>query len=489
MNFMKYMQTVGVLMLALIGLQSAQAQLMSQPSPLVSTVANPSPVKKANQSVATAKQPIVSGPWALDEYIGEISMFIGETRVFKKPSVARLAVGNGQILSAAVTDDNEILLIANGEGTSVLHIWTKDGRSARMKIAVKASDMNALAKELSRFLATMPNVRPTVIGDKVLVEGTDLSDLEKSKLEILSKKYPQIVNFTGAVGWEKMIYMDIKVVEFKKDKLRDIGILWDKDIQGPEIGVVGEFATNKFYRIKPKLEGAEYLPKMSPFQNYFGIMTELNSRLKISEGRGDSVILAQPRLAARSGSKAEFQVGGEIPYLVVTAQTSMTEWKKYGLHFTIEPRMDNDQTVKSTLVAKVNALDPSVSTPSGIPALATRELTTEFNVRLGETMVLAGLLDRRKAGNNNGVPGLSSIPVLGELFQSNAKEERETELVIFVTPVVVSDSEQGKANKQKIDDEKAKVVDRVQIYLDPPTEKKGPMPAPCVENDGAPACF
>jgi len=440
------------------------------------------------------KPPLVSGPWALDEYMGEITMFIGETRVFRKPSVARLAVGNGRVLSAAVAEDDEILLIANGTGSSVLHLWTKDGRSARLKINVIETDVKSVARELMTYLSSMPHVKATVVGDKVLVEGTDLSDMEKSKLKTLMEHYKEIVNFTGSVGWEKMIYMDIKVVEFKKDKLRDVGIIWDKEIQGPSAGLAGDIHTNDYYTIGSKVGmAAGVTTRIPPFQNYLGIITELNSRLRLSENKGDAVILAQPRLAARSGSDAEFNVGGEIPYAYVTNQTSTVEWRKYGLNVKINPVMDNDRSIKSKITAEVSALDPSVTALNGLPALVSRKIQTEFNVRVGETLVLAGLLDRRKSRNSDEFPGLSQIPLLGDIFfRSHGAQDRETELVVFVTPMVRADESQepNEAN-QKIEDDRKALVNRVDVELNPPPPpavEPASSPMPCYETNWDEPC-
>lgn len=459
---------------------------------VASATTAPATASGPRAAAARRQEPLISGPWSLDDYVGDITLFVGETRVFKKPSVARLAVGNGQVLSAAVTDDNEILLIANAAGTSVLHIWSKDGRSVRLKITIIESDIQSVARDLAKFLSTMPNVRSSIVGDKVLVEGTDLSNADRAKLAILSKRYPQVINFTGEVGWERMIYMDIKVVEFKKDKLRDIGVVWDKEINGPGAAVVGDVLTNKLFNLRPStgLNGA--LPaKISPFQSYFGIVTELNSRLRLSQSRGDSVILAQPKIAARSGSDAEFSVGGEIPYAVITNQTSTIEWKPYGLKFKISPVMDNGESVKSKLDARISAIDPSVTTPGGLPALVNRQLTTEFNVRVGETMVLAGLLDRRKASNGNLVPGLNRIPILGQLFQNNATEERDTELVIFVTPMVYTDAGKDAQALRSLTEDKDRLLGQVRLALDPPepaTPSEPPKQERCILNDGLTPC-
>ncbi|MEO6146509.1 MAG: pilus assembly protein N-terminal domain-containing protein, partial [Sulfuriferula sp.] len=103
--------------------------------------------------------------------IPEIEMFVGESRVFPTPGVARIAVGNGTIMSAAALDNKEVLIFANAVGTSSLFVWNADGRYQRVKINIVPGDTSRYAREIAAFLSTIPNARASVIGDKVIVEG------------------------------------------------------------------------------------------------------------------------------------------------------------------------------------------------------------------------------------------------------------------------------------------------------------------------------
>lgn len=79
--------------------------------------------------------------------IPEVEMFVGETRVFPAPSVARIAVGNGQIMNAASLDDKEVIVFANAAGTSSLFIWNKNGTYQRIKINIVAGDTSRIARD------------------------------------------------------------------------------------------------------------------------------------------------------------------------------------------------------------------------------------------------------------------------------------------------------------------------------------------------------
>ncbi|MGB3275834.1 MAG: type II and III secretion system protein, partial [Castellaniella sp.] len=150
------------------------------------------------------------------------------------------------------------------------------------------------------------------------------------------------------------------------------------------------------------------------------------------------VVLAQPQLLARSGATAEFLAGGEVPYSSVDGNgNTQTAFKPYGVSLRITPSIERSGAVRSRLEVEVSAIDPSLSVPGG-PSLKTRRTATEFNVRSGQTLVLAGFLSRDTARNVDRVPGLGDLPILGALFRSTRFQRNETELAILVTPHLVT---------------------------------------------------
>jgi pilus assembly protein CpaC len=399
---------------------------------------------------------------AADEAPQEIELFVGETRVIPAPGVARVAVGNGRLLSASVLEEREILLIANDAGATTVHLWQRDGRARRFNVLVRVADTARTTREIVEFLADMPNVRARAIGDRVLVEGQNLTDEQLFKIDELAKRYPQIVNFTARVGWERMILIDVQVVEFKKEKLRELGVRWDTSAPGFNAGVAGDAIRGGFVVNPPAgsagLQGVDSLPRpIDPLRWYFGIVSAISSRLNVYERNGDAVVLATPQLTARSGSSARFQAGGEIPYAVVNQNGFVTvQFKNYGIILEVKPRADSTGAIRSEISAEVSEPDASVSTLQGVPGLRTRKTQTEFNVKAGETMVLSGLLDRRRGETIEKVPGLGDIPILGQLFRSKRFTDNETELVIFVTPVIVTAHDSPANARRESLDERAR---------------------------------
>ncbi len=389
-------------------------------------------------------------PAALAANMLELTLFQGETRVLAELNAGRLAVGNGKVLSAAVLDDREILLIANEVGVSSLHIWTAKGRNRRITVNVVPAETPRVNREIAAFLANIPNARSAVIGDKVVVEGDSLSNRDQARIEELARRYPQIINFTNPVGWEKMIVMEVQIVEFPINMLREIGLAWNAT-GGAAIGGIwmpgrrGNAPLQIDLRagsenappiINPDGSGGP-VPLSSSLNVLSAINTGLNAQLRLLEQNGTASILAQPVLSTRNGAEASFLAGGEFPYSVSNINGTTIQFKPYGIRLQVTPTVDDNGVIRARIMSEVSDLDLSVMGDAG-PALRTRKTETEFNVMQGGTIVLSGLLTRDVNAAIDKVPFLGDIPVLGALFRSRRFQNNETELVVFVTPHAVN---------------------------------------------------
>lgn len=407
--------------------------------------------------------------------VPEIEMFVGESRVFPSPGVARIAVGNGKVMTAAALDEREVIIFANAVGTSSLFVWNADGRYQRVKIHVVPGDTSRHAREIAAFLSTIPHARASIVGDKVIVEGDHLSDVDLQKIEDLRKHYPQLINFTNRIGWEQMVLMDVKVVEFPVNELRELGLRWNSQ-GGASIGALWAPARRGH---QPELMIGVNSPPITsvadgdkvPLPRGLNVLTAVNmglaARLDLLARNGQASILAQPQLSARNGSRAEFLAGGEYPYTVASINGPTVMFKPYGIKLRITPRVDRSGVIRAEIDSEVSNIDTSFSTPSG-PGLSTRRTLTEFNVQDGETMVLAGLLSRKGSENIDKVPFLGDLPVLGALFRSRRFQNEETELVVFVTPSVINSRSPGLL--QRVDDATGRLRQRfgAQPYLSEP---------------------
>ncbi len=411
--------------------------------------------------------------------ITEVQMFAGETRVLPQRNAGRLAVGDGKVVSAAVLDEREILLIANAPGDTMLHVWTRDGRNHRIKLTVRQTDSARISRDLQDFLGGIPQVRTRTIGDHIVIEGEALSDADRDRISEIAKRFPQVIDFTGRVGLDRMFAFDVRFVEISRSALQDLGIDWTtqgKPLIG--IGVVGDLYHNN--RTGAAVDaslgddgsrtelsiGAE---RIRPFASKVSIVGAFFGRLNLLAQKGDAVILAQPRLAARNRGEASFLAGGEIPIPTASATgTPGVAFKDYGIRLDIlGPDADESGTIRARIRTEVSTLDRSVAA-LGVPGLMTRRTETEFNLREGETLVLSGVIQREQQADRNAVPYLGEIPVLGKLFSSRRFNDRESELVVFVTPWMV------KPGEGLLDPAAMALEERARDALSPPPATRAP---------------
>lgn len=377
-----------------------------------------------------------------------LTMQVGETRVLTCPGVKRVAVGNGQVLTALAPDGGEVIVFARQEGLSSLHVWSVKGLKKAFMVRVEAAGLDRMKAEVASLLRHIPRASSVVVGDKIVIEGDDLSDTDRRRIAALVERYPQALDFTSEVGWDRMVMLDVQVIELPRSRMRELGVRWDSSTAG---GLNGGFAwdTAGVARLtqRPGESPLETLGRAAPGVGYFGVNALLSSRIDALAQSGEAVVLAQPQLVARSGSMAEFLAGGEVPYTVVDSTgRSSTVFKPYGVSLRITPTAEANGIVRSRIEVEASSVDATMASATG-PALKTRRTATEFNVRSGQTMVLAGFISREKIGSESAVPGLSKLPLLGGLFRTRRHERRDTELAIFVTPVVLSRDDSGLAER------------------------------------------
>ncbi len=170
-------------------------------------------------------------------------------------------------------------------------------------------------------------------------------------------------------------------------------------------------------------------------------LTPLKADLQFLAEEGAAQLLANPNLVTDSGTDATFHAGGEIPYITSSSLgTTNVEFKSYGVTLNVRPTLLADARVHMRVRAGVSAPDPSTGvTLSGnsVPALLSRDVTSNVTVEQGSGMTVAGLVQTQKTETIRGVPVLRKIPVLGGFFRWRRTNFRRTTIIIFVTPRVI----------------------------------------------------
>ena len=312
-----------------------------------------------------------------------LDLFAGQVEVLGEVDVSRVAVGNGSIVRAEVLKTGELLVLAQAPGSSSVRLWHKDGSQSDYNIRVSETD---------------PETR---------------------------------------VRMERMVRMRVRMVEFRKSALGRLGIDWADSAGGPTFSAAGDAIGNNLYR--PDFEGFSGLPNtVEPFSTYFGIASNITSKINFLASSGDASTLAEPVLTATNGGSASFLAGGEVPYPAVGANGQVVvQFKEYGIKLDVSPSIDSAGNVRTLVETEISQLDPAV-TVAGAPGLLTRRAQTQVNVRSGETIVISGLLSSERSSDVDKLPGLGNLPIIGGFFRSTNTRRSVTELVIFVTPELVA---------------------------------------------------
>ncbi|HVL55148.1 MAG TPA: pilus assembly protein N-terminal domain-containing protein [Burkholderiaceae bacterium] len=365
-----------------------------------------------------------------------IELYVGQAHVIDEPDVRRIAVGNGKVMQATALDDRQILVLPEAAGQSTLHLWRKDGSQRHYVFNVLAADASRLLAEVQAMIGASRNVTARLVGDKVVIEGSNVTEEEGGRLAEIAKRFPQAVNLVPKIGFERMIAMDVRIIEIRRELLENIGVRWDTRAPGPSFSVVGDFHRSTALQPGGRATGTglEIRERVRPFATAFGLVTSLSSMLNFLVQNGDAVILAEPRLSCRSGGSARFVAGGELPIPVsgLLGHTSVA-FKEYGVKFEVSPVATETGVIAAKIATEISSINFDVSVKE-VPGLIKRRAETEVNLRENETLVIAGLLTDEGARNLDKVAGAADLPILGRLFRSRLFRERQTELVVFITP-------------------------------------------------------
>ncbi|MRR35593.1 type IV pilus secretin PilQ, partial [bacterium] len=237
---------------------------------------------------------------------------------------------------------------------------------------------------------------------------------------------------------EKQVLIEARIVEATSTFVRDIGVQWgihyrdsSSDIRIIDSGFGGIVTP-------PPLVG---FPSASTSGGQVGISfgkltsdLQVNLRLSAAATAGLVKIISSPKVVTLNNKAAKISQGQSIPYQNTTStEGAKTEFVEAALTLEVTPHITSDGSISM----KIKATNNSAGTGNP-PPINKKEATTELLVKNGETTVIGGIFVDSDTDESTGVPFLMDIPVLGWLFKSNTKNKTKTELLIFITPKIVS---------------------------------------------------
>ena len=178
----------------------------------------------------------------------------------------------------------------------------------------------------------------------------------------------------------------------------------------------------------------------------------LGATISAMEQEGLVEVLAEPNIIAEDGKQASFLAGGEYPYPIVQGTSAggagavTIQFKEYGIRLNFIPTFTPRGTIRLQVAPEVSALDfADAITISGftVPAITVRRVKTEVELNEGQSFAIGGLLNNTETKTFTKIPFIGSIPILGKLFQSISRNRTNTELIVIITPEIVTPIDRG----------------------------------------------
>ena len=402
------------------------------------------------------------------------NLAVGEVSTLQLRGVARIAIGNGALIKATVVDDRQVVLLAEEAGDTNMHVWLRNGRQISYPVHVETVRTGRVMADLKSLLSETPGITARQVGDRIVMEGRYPNSETAARLKLLAGSFPQVLNLVperpadaDPLQMDRMVLIDLRVVEVKKKALDQLGIKWSSSAAGPT------FATNVLgYANTTWRPGtAADFPTVTtsnPALTYFGLATQITSALNLLEQNGDAWTLAEPKLSCRSGAESNFLAGGEIPVPVAQALGVVSvEYKQYGVKINFKPVADGNGNIDSAVMVEVSEPDTRNSN-NGYVAFTTNRTETQLALKAGEPMVIAGLLRQKSERGSDGVPGLSRLPLISALFKSREHTNEQTELFIIATPrVITPESALNREAVERAEEQARRSRERVEPRLEP----------------------
>jgi pilus assembly protein CpaC len=168
----------------------------------------------------------------------------------------------------------------------------------------------------------------------------------------------------------------------------------------------------------------------------------LTALYRMIQNKDVTEILAQPRLVMKNGRSGGFLAGGEFPVLRSTSEQFEVEFKPFGVRLDFVPTLTWSDRIDLRVFPEVSEIDQTVAV-GGVPGLKVRRTVNRVEMKDGESLVIAGLLNRTILKDLTKFPLLGDIPILGALFRSTRFRNQESELVFVITPRIVRTMKPG----------------------------------------------
>ncbi|MBU2960869.1 type II and III secretion system protein family protein [Citreicella sp. C3M06] len=357
---------------------------------------------------------------------------------------AELSIANPAIADISSLSERTIYVLGKTPGTTTLTILDQNGQLITNVDVRVAADVSEFKERLRQIL---PNEKIEVrtANDGIVLSGTVSSAQKLQRALDLADRYaPERVSNLMSVGGVQQVMLKVRFAEMQRSVAKSLGsslalsgtIFGDADLS-TETGtwLNGSNALGSPVEITSGAQGATLL-------GFDAGSVAVGILLEALENKGVSRTLAEPNLTALSGQEARFLAGGEYPVPVSQGDGAVSiEYKPFGVELNFIPRVVDGDLINLEMTGAVSSIDSANGVTADsitVDAFQRREISTTVEMRDGESFAIAGLLQDDFTDLSGQVPWLGDIPVLGALFRSAEYQRQQSELVIIVTPHLVS---------------------------------------------------
>jgi len=335
--------------------------------------------------------------------------------------------------------------IFTGEGT------TDTGNSSSTKEAntTKANISGAKTASPSSTSSSRPNLELSGgISDDIEGEITIIPDPDTNSLIIRTspRNYPAILSLINKLDlFPQQVLIEVLIVDLSVDETTDIGVDWaakgtagSTTVQGGVSKTTGSTLGDSIGTATASfLQGGSFI---------IGDPDKVIARLQVFASDSKANILANPILVTADNKAANIAITDEIPIVQEASTpsgggavvTSSVEYRSVGIKLEITPKINSDNYVNLKILQEISSRGTDVGTQ---PSFNTRQVNTEVVLKDNQVLIMGGLMRTDSTDTISGVPFLKDLPLVGKLFGSESTTLKKTELMIFITPHVISNKE------------------------------------------------
>ena len=278
---------------------------------------------------------------------------------------------------------------------------------------------------------------------------------------------------------DKTVLIEAKIIQITLSKDKSYGVNWNAVFAGVDSVISSDVAVNL-------PAGVSSWPNIFTYTRANGTAKDgTKVILKMLERLGKTNVLSTPRITVVNNQEAKVLVGTKEAYVTstITQSDSTTstadnvQFVDVGVSLSVTPTINEDGYINMKIKPEVSSAPNSLeltnadgSVRTSVPIVTTSEAETQLLVKDGTTIIMAGLMKDTRTDNRENIPLLGDIPLLGHFFRSKGKGNEKTELVIFLTPYIISEKVDASGNFQEYLSEHEKVGLSIQegsVYKQP----------------------